>query len=76
MAVADIFTALSEDRPYRKPMDAKNIKAILQDQASRGLQDRHIVNLLLDNFEEIGRDVLLRQKQIRRYYQTEFVESE
>ena len=76
IAVSDLFTALSEDRPYRKGMEAKQIRAILQDQASRGLKDRHIVNLLLDNFKEIGRDVLQRQEQVRQFYRTKFMESE
>jgi HD-GYP domain-containing protein (c-di-GMP phosphodiesterase class II) len=76
MAVSDIFTALSEDRPYRKKMEPQNIKAILQEQASQGLQDRHIVNLLLENFEEIRSGVLEKQEQVRLYYRTEFLESE
>ena len=71
MAVSDIFTALAEDRPYRKGMGAGRIKDILQEQASRGIQDARIVKLLLENIEEIRTAVTERQDQARHYYQAE-----
>lgn len=71
MAVADIFTALAEDRPYRKRMGIKPIKTILKDLASHGIQDSRIVNLLVENIEEIHKDVAERQEQARYFYQTE-----
>ena len=71
MAVSDIFTALAEDRPYRKGMKTENIKNILQEQASHGIQDSHIVKLLLENIEEVRQVVTERQEQARHYYQTE-----
>ena len=70
MAVSDIFTALAEDRPYRKGMKAGAIKTILQDQASPGVQDTRIVNLLVDNMGDIRKDVAERQEQAREFYQT------
>ena len=76
MAVSDIFTALAEDRPYRKGMKTENMNNILQDQASRGIQDPRIVNLLLENIEEVRRVVTERQEQARHYYQTEVEKSE
>lgn len=76
MAVSDIFTALAEDRPYRKGMGTGRIKTILQEQASRGIQDPRIIKLLLDNIEEVRNAVTERQEQARYYYQTEVEKSE
>jgi len=76
MAVADIFTALAEDRPYRKGMDSGRIKDILQDLASYGIQDRRIVNLLLENTTEIRRVVTEKQERVLHYYQTEIAKLE
>jgi HD-GYP domain-containing protein (c-di-GMP phosphodiesterase class II) len=76
MAVSDIFTALAEDRPYRKGMAAERITTILQEQASRGIQDPRIIKLLLENIEEVRKAVTERQEQARYYYQTEVEKSE
>ena len=76
MAVSDIFTALAEDRPYRKGMAAERIQTILQEQASHGIQDPRIIKLLLENFEEVRKSVTERQVQARYYYQTEVEQSE
>jgi HD-GYP domain-containing protein (c-di-GMP phosphodiesterase class II) len=76
MAVSDIFTALAEDRPYRKGMEAERIMAILQEQASHGIQDPRIVKLLLENMEEVRKATTERQEQARHYYQTEVAKSE
>ena len=76
MAVSDIFTALAEDRPYRKGMETARIKTILQEQAAHGIQDSRIVKLLLENFEEVRKAVTERQEQARYYYETEVAKSE
>jgi HD-GYP domain-containing protein (c-di-GMP phosphodiesterase class II) len=76
MAVSDIFTALAENRPYRKGMEAERIKTILQEQASHGIQDPRIIKLLLDNIEEVRKDVTEKQERARYYYQTEVEKSE
>ena len=71
MAVSDIFTALAEDRPYRKGMDTALIKKILLDMVSNGVQDSRIVSLLIENMGDIRKDVVERQGQARYFYQTE-----
>ncbi len=76
MAVSDIFTALAEDRPYRKGMETARIKTILQEQAAHGIQDSRIVKLLLENFEEVRKAVTERQEQAQYYYETEVAKSE
>lgn len=43
MAVADMFTALAEDRPYRPGFNVDEILAILQNDAQKGLLDNTIV---------------------------------
>ncbi len=50
MAVADIFTALSEDRPYRKGMEEARIRRIMQQMAGNNEIDPDITALLLDNY--------------------------
>ncbi len=50
MAVADLFTALAEDRPYRRRLEEKEIKRILLEHGGRGLLDKRIVNLLFGKF--------------------------
>ncbi len=60
MTVADIFTALSEDRPYRKQMDKEKVLSIIRGDAERGLLSPRVVDLLEENYEMINekRDVV------------------
>lgn len=55
LAVADVFTALSEDRPYRFAMSSDENRIVLQQMVEERQLDREIVGLLLENFEEINR---------------------
>ena len=50
MMVADKFTALTEDRPYRKGMPQRQVTNILNDLADLGKIDKDIVNLLLEDY--------------------------
>jgi HD-GYP domain-containing protein (c-di-GMP phosphodiesterase class II) len=69
MSVADIFTALSEDRPYRRGMEKAQVVEILQGMASRGKIDAAIVERLIAHYDEI--DALRRAEQevVRRAYE-------
>lgn len=71
MAVADLFTAVTEDRPYRKGMETKAIRIVLRDEANRGLRDAGITKLLLHDMEEIRKSVTLEQEAARHFYRTE-----
>ena len=51
MAVADIFVALSENRPYRDGLDRESIERIMYGMADSNKIDRHIVAVLFDNFQ-------------------------
>ena len=51
MAVADVFTALTEERPYRKGMDKKSTLKILGDMVKGGSICGRVVKMLSDNYE-------------------------
>ncbi|MEN3184470.1 MAG: HD domain-containing phosphohydrolase [Atribacterota bacterium] len=53
MAVADVFTALAEDRPYRRALPPQRIREILADMALSDALDRGVVEILLDRFSEV-----------------------
>lgn len=67
MAVADIFTALVEDRPYRKGMDRNQIYQIFKPQAHNQL-DKKIVELLFDNYNAVYSHVKEKQAAARHFY--------
>jgi len=73
MAVADIFTAISEDRPYRKGMDKDEIYRILKKQADNNLLDKRIVALLFDNYEAIHLKVKEKQAEAFDFYEKRFI---
>ncbi len=54
MAVADIFTGITEDRPYRKGMSRNEAIRVLQDMAGRGEIDGRIMELAVTRFDEIN----------------------
>lgn len=76
MAVSDVFTALAEDRPYRKGMDPPAIQKILLDMASHGMLDSRLVSLVVENMADIRKDVAIKQEQARHFYQTEIENAE
>ena len=76
MAVADVFTALAEDRPYKKGLDRKRIQGILVDMSSNGGLDKRIVNLLLENYQEVFLEVKMKQDLSREYYQRQLLEGQ
>lgn len=51
LAVADVFTALTEDRPYRQGMPNAETTHILQDMVAVGNIDPEATSVLLDNFD-------------------------
>lgn len=72
IAVADVFTALFENRPYRNSMGRKQIKEILTSQAANNLLDKRIVDILLDNFKEIAASVKAKQKEAEELFEMKF----
>ncbi|MEK7244630.1 MAG: HD domain-containing phosphohydrolase, partial [Pseudomonadota bacterium] len=53
VAVSDIFTALSEDRPYRKGFDREKTRENFEKRVSEGKISREIVELLFDHYDVI-----------------------
>ncbi|QAR32546.1 HD domain-containing protein [Geovibrio thiophilus] len=54
MAVADIFTALTEDRPYRAGMDSEGVISVLDELAEKNKIDARVVAALKDNYTRIN----------------------
>ncbi|OIQ49695.1 Cyclic di-GMP phosphodiesterase response regulator RpfG [Pseudodesulfovibrio hydrargyri] len=51
MQVADVHTAITEDRPYRKGMTRERTVSVLRSMADSGFLDVDIVNLVIENHE-------------------------
>ncbi|MFQ6083564.1 MAG: HD-GYP domain-containing protein [Candidatus Aminicenantia bacterium] len=74
MAVADVFTAITEDRPYRKGMASNKALQVLQKMADNSVLDPNIVSLLRLHFDEINSLRIATQKTSVEDYQ-KFMES-
>jgi len=69
MAVADVFTGITEDRPYRKAMTPEKAQAVLRDMAGRNQLDERLVNMLLEDFDEVNRARAEAQTEAIRDYE-------
>ena len=54
MGVSDVFTAITEDRPYRSGMEYSKVKNILNDMALKNELDEELVGIVMDNFKEFN----------------------
>lgn len=61
MAVADVFTALTEDRSYRKKMTRGEVQKNLLAMAKEKLLAKNLVDLLCDNYSEVAGNVAARK---------------
>jgi len=68
IAVADIVTAITEDRPYRPGMDSINAISILRNMVEESAIDKSIVDLVEENFSCIN-DVskMAQEKALHQY---------
>ncbi len=69
LMVADIFTALIEDRPYRQGMKRDKVTGILRSMADGHQLDSRIVELLLDNYDYVHAAVAQSQQAARTLYE-------
>ena len=53
LAVADIFTAIAEDRPYRAAMNKEDVINLISSKGDDKALDSKIVKVLLDNYDII-----------------------
>jgi len=67
IAVADIFQALAQLRPYRGPLHPQQILAMLEKQVENHKLDPQIVRLVARNLESCHRAAMLEQAQEIRY---------
>lgn len=71
MAVADVFSAITEDRPYRKGMPAEKVKAVLRENVQQGGLCGTLVETLIAHFDDVN---AAREKASheagRRYYRS------
>ncbi len=75
LAVADIFTALKEDRPYRAGLDKERLVEILRDLVRKGCLDGRVVEVLLDNYGEIFSRVKSKQEQSHETFEKKFLKA-
>lgn len=68
MAIADIFTALTENRPYRKGLDEEQTTGIIRDMAANGAIDGRIAEILISNFKMFDNIRSEAQKQAGEIY--------
>jgi HD-GYP domain-containing protein (c-di-GMP phosphodiesterase class II) len=55
MAVADVFTAITENRPYRQGMTYNSAKNVLDGMVVNNAIDGYVVSVLMDHYDEIYR---------------------
>ena len=68
IAVADIFTALMENRPYRKGMSGAAALEIIRTMSTNGKLDCEITALLLEHFDDINELRMESQKTSENEY--------
>lgn len=65
MAVADVFTALTEDRPYREGMEREQALSVLRSMSKEGILDIDYVTVLCHNFSRINNVRVSSQQRAR-----------
>ena len=70
LAVADVLTALAEDRPYRMGMQRDETLAVLRDMVKQEHLDRSLVDLVETNYTEVVDSAMIKQEMARQ----EFIE--
>lgn len=70
VSVADVFTALTENRPYRAGMNVSDAFQFLSDAASQSRLDHQVVNTLHDHLNEVNKARRIAQKSaLNEYHQ-------
>lgn len=69
MQVADVFTAITEDRPYRAGMTAEQTVEVLHGLVESGALDHAVVQVLMTHFDEINEARVREQRRAKREYE-------
>lgn len=64
MAVADIFTAISEIRPYRDAMSKEEVFEVIQSMVANGLICRKVTDILFENYDDVHKICMEAQEQL------------
>ena len=70
MAIADVFTALSEDRPYRQGLDQVKVFELMNEMVKDGALDAKVMSILHDNYDQIAIKRIKAQKEAQWAYQS------
>lgn len=73
MAVADVFTAITEDRPYREGMEDGQAIRVLNNMVGNGALDESVVKVLINNFQVINEIRQVSQREETRQYENFFL---
>lgn len=68
MAVADVFTAITEDRPYRKGMDRQQVCTVITDMAGNGSLCPYVSAVLAENYGLLDDVRMLAQRKADEKY--------
>lgn len=68
MAVADVFTALMEDRPYRKGMSSEQAEKVIRDMADAQVLDPDVVSEVFRDLESINQARMTAQSRSTMEY--------
>ena len=68
LAVCDVYTAVTEDRPYRPGMDRSAAQDLLRELRNAGALDRRGVDLVLYHFPRIQQTRIRAQREAARRY--------
>lgn len=68
IAVADVFTALTEDRPYRKGMEQEKVRDILRGMVTDRALDAGVVSTLISHYDHIDSCRMASQVESARLY--------
>lgn len=69
MAVADVFTAISEDRPYRLGMSKEEAISTLEKMVENKQLDGKVVDLLINNYADVNLALLKAQDNAYKNYE-------
>jgi HD-GYP domain-containing protein (c-di-GMP phosphodiesterase class II) len=72
IAIADTFTAMSEDRPYRKGLNKRDLIEQLKQDADNSKLDGQIISILFENYDDILDSVQKKQSVIQQHYEEKF----
>ncbi len=69
MAVADVFSAITEHRPYRKGMEKAQVVSVLQNMAEKRAISASVVAVVLEHFDQLTDICLHAEYQAEERYQ-------